>query len=254
MFNPCVIIPVYDHEHAIARVVAKLRADGFPIILVDDGSHEACARELERLAGSDPQITLQRSAQNQGKGSAVMTGLRIAFASGFSHALQIDADGQHTLTDAASFIDAARVEPTHLICGRPLFDDSIPAVRFYGRYLTHALVWLETLSFDIPDSMCGMRLYPLKTVIALIDDTKVGSRMDFDTDVLVQLHWRNVPMRWLGTRVSYPLDGVSHFRMFSDNLLMIALHARLLCGMVVRSPVLLWRKIARHLGQQRVTQ
>jgi glycosyltransferase involved in cell wall biosynthesis len=254
VFKPCVVIPVYDHEHAIARVVASLRADGLPIILVDDGSHEACARELERLSDADPQITLQRHAQNQGKGAAVMAGLRAAFAAGYTHALQIDADGQHTLTDAVCFIDAARAEPNLLVCGRPLFDDSIPAVRFYGRYLTHILVWLETLSFDIPDSMCGMRLYPLAPVVALIDNKKVGSRMDFDTEVLVHLHWRNVPMRWLGTRVLYPLDGVSHFRMYSDNLLMIALHARLLIGMVIRSPRLLWRKISRHIDQQRVTQ
>jgi hypothetical protein len=183
-----------------------------------------------------------------------MTGARAAFARGYSHALQVDADGQHTLADAARFIDAARALPCHLICGRPLFDDSIPAVRFYGRYLTHALVWLETLSFDIPDSMCGMRLYPLEPFIALIDATKIGSRMDFDTEVLVRLHWRKVPMQWLHTRVSYPLDGVSHFRMVGDNVLMIGLHIRLLLGMILRSPRLLWRKIARYADQHRVTQ
>jgi glycosyltransferase involved in cell wall biosynthesis len=254
VFNPCIVIPVYDHEHAIARVVASLRADGLPIILVDDGSHEGCARELDRLAAADPQITLQRHGHNQGKGCAVMTGARAAFARGYSHALQIDADGQHTLTDAVRFIDAARTFPGHLICGRPLFDDSIPAARFYGRYITHALVWLETLSFDIPDSMCGMRLYALEPFIALIEDTKIGSRMDFDTEVLVHLHWRNVPILWLHTRVSYPLDGVSHYRMIGDNVLMIGLHVRLLLGMVLRSPRLLWRKISRYADQHRVTQ
>jgi hypothetical protein len=116
------------------------------------------------------------------------------------------------------------------------------------------LVWLETLSFDIPDSMCGMRLYPLEPFIALIDATKIGSRMDFDTEVLVRLHWRKVPMQWLHTRVSYPLDGVSHFRMVGDNVLMIGLHIRLLLGMILRSPRLLWRKIARYADQHRVTQ
>jgi glycosyltransferase involved in cell wall biosynthesis len=254
VFNPCIVIPVYDHEHAIARVVVSLRADGLSIILVDDGSHAGCARELDRLAKSDPQLTLLRHTHNQGKGAAVMTGARAAFARGYSHILQIDADGQHTLADAARFIDVARDHPGHLICGRPLFDDSIPAARFYGRYLTHALVWLETLSFDIPDSMCGMRLYPLGQFVALIDATKIGSRMDFDTEVLVHLHWRNVPMQWLHTRVSYPLDGVSHYRMIGDNLRMAGLHVRLLLGMILRSPRLVWRKISRYAHQQRVTQ
>jgi len=132
-----------------------------------------------------------------------------------------------------------------VICGRPMFDASIPKARYYGRYLTHAMVWLETLSFDIIDSMCGFRLYPLKATLELADQQHIGPRMDFDSEIIVRLHWRQVPMRWLDTRVSYPIDGVSHFRMFLDNVRMTALHIRLTLGMVIRLPVLLWRKIVR---------
>src|SRR5690606_16019755 len=70
----------------------------------------------------------------------------------------------------------------------------------------------------------------------------VRSRMDFDTEILVRLHWRDVPMRWLKTRVHYPADGVSHFRLGLDNVLMVTLHVRLLCGMLIRLPLLLSRK------------
>ena len=66
------------------------------------------------------------------------------------------------------------------------------------------MVWLETLSFDIVDSMCGFRVYPLAPTLALLDRQRLGPRMDFDTEILVRLHWRDVPMRWLPTRVSYP--------------------------------------------------
>ena len=96
----------------------------------------------------------------------MIAGFSAAWQRGYSHALQIDADGQHALGDISTFIEEARRHPQALICGRPVFDRSMPAVRPYGRYLTHGLVWLNTLSFSIPDSMCGFRVYPLAPVIA----------------------------------------------------------------------------------------
>jgi glycosyltransferase involved in cell wall biosynthesis len=251
VFAVCVVIPVYDHEHAIGAVVSSIRAHGLPVLLVDDGCSPACAQELQRLSES-PEVTLLKHEVNRGKGAAVVTGLRAAARLGFTHAIQVDADGQHTLSDARRFVEAAREFPGAVICGRPVFDASIPKARFYGRYLTHGLVWLQTLSFDIIDSMCGFRLYPLAATLALLGRQHVGERMDFDTELLVRLHWREVPMRWLDTKVSYPLDGVSHFRMFLDNVRMTSLHIRLTCGMLIRLPMLLWRKVARPNAARRI--
>jgi glycosyltransferase involved in cell wall biosynthesis len=242
-FVPCAVIPVYNHEHAVGKVLQAVRAAGLPCVLVDDASSETCARELDRLSAADPQVSLVRLPRNLGKGGAVTAGLRAARQHGFTHALQIDADGQHALGDIARFIEEARAHPEALVCGKPVFDAAMPRARFYGRYLSHWMVWLNTLSFDIPDSMCGFRVYPLASVLKLLDTTRLGSRMDFDVEVLVRLHWRGQPMRWLNTRVSYPLDGVSHFRLVWDNVLMVRLQALLLVGMLVRLPLLLWRKL-----------
>lgn len=243
VFAPCVVIPVYNHEHAIATVVARVREHGLPIVLVDDGCNAGCAEVLSRLA-SQPEVFLVKHAENRGKGAAVCTGLLAAREHGFTHALQVDADGQHSLRDIPRFIDEARAHPDSLICGHPIFDSSIPKSRYYGRYLTHGLVWLETLSFDIIDSMCGFRLYPLAPVLDFLARQPVGSRMDFDTEILVRLHWRGVAMRWLPTQVTYPLDGVSHFRMYADNALMTWLHVRLVFGMLLRLPVIVARKFS----------
>jgi glycosyltransferase involved in cell wall biosynthesis len=243
-FAPCVVIPVYNHEHAIGAVVESVRTQGFPILLIDDGSNDECARELQRLERL-PEVSLLTHSVNRGKGAAVCTGIFAAQAQGYTHVVQIDADGQHTIADVRRFIDEARAHPHSVICGQPLFDASIPRARYYGRYLTHAMVWLETLSFEIVDSMCGFRVYPLRPTIALLQANSVGDRMDFDTEILVRLHWRDVPTRWLSTRVSYPLDGVSHFRMFFDNVRMTALHIRLTAGMLLRLPLLLGRKLGK---------
>lgn len=255
VFAACVVIPVFNHEHAIASVVDRVRVHGLPVILVDDGSDPACAHELQRLAKL-ADVTLLRHEFNRGKGVAVCTGLRAARQRGFTHAVQVDADGQHTLGDIRRFVEEARSYPGSLICGAPLFDADMPTSRRYGRPINHAMVWLETLSFDVVDSMCGFRVYPLAPTLGLLDSQRLGSRMNFDTEVLVRLHWRDVPMRWLPTRVYYPLDGVSHYRLFFDNVHAVGLHVRLFVEMLVRLPVLLWKKSlrtgeARHEEEKR---
>lgn len=242
-FVPCAVIPVYNHERAVGQVLAAVRAAGLPCVMVDDASNAECARELDRLAAADAEVSLVRLPMNLGKGGAVTAGLRAARERGFTHALQIDADGQHAMGDIVRFLEEGRAHPRSLICGQPMFDAAMPKGRFYGRYLTHVFVWLNTLSFDIRDSMCGFRVYPLAPVLKLLDEKHLGLRMDFDVEVLVRLHWRQVPMRWLPTRVSYPLDGVSHFRMVWDNVLMVRLQLKLLAGMLLRLPLLLWRKV-----------
>lgn len=244
VFAPCVVIPVYNHEHAIGAVASGIRAQSVPIVLVDDGCNAACAEVLQRLSAM-PDVLLVRHERNRGKGAAVSTGLHAARDRGYTHAVQIDADGQHCVADVSRFVEQARADPHAVICGRPIFDASIPHSRYYGRYLTHALVWLETLSFELIDTMCGFRVYPLDSTLALLGRSRIGTRMDFDTEVLVRLHWRGVRTRWLATPVRYPLDGVSHYRLFFDNARMTSLHVRLIAGMLVRLPVLLWRKATR---------
>jgi len=239
----CAVVPVYNHERAVAGTLAGLRAHDLPVILVDDGSGETCAAELRRLAAADPGVRLVCLRQNQGKGGAVMAGLAAAAEAGFTHALQIDADGQHDPADLPKFMAAAAAEPGALICGEPRFDASIPRHRLYLRYLTHAMVWLNTLSFDIPDSMCGLRVYPLAVVLPAIEADRPGRRMDFDIEILVRLHWRGAAMRWIPARVRYPQDGVSHFRLVKDNWLITLMHTRLFLGMLRRLPMLLARRV-----------
>jgi glycosyltransferase involved in cell wall biosynthesis len=241
MHNPCAIIPVYNHELAVPKVVAELLQAKLPCVLVDDASSPACATVLETLA-TQPEVFLLKLPVNQGKGGAVMAGLREAARLGFSHALQVDADGQHDLQDVARFLEASRQHPHALICGYPQYDASVPKGRLYARYLTHVWVWINSLSLQIPDSMCGFRVYPLLAVLPLIDSVRLGKRMDFDPEILVRLAWRNQPMQWLPTRVHYPQDGLSHFRLVHDNALISAMHARLFFGMLMRLPLILWRR------------
>lgn len=241
-FRPCALIPVYNHERPLPGVVSALREAGLPCLLVDDGSSPACAAVLDQLA-EQAQVHLLRLPLNQGKGGAVMAGLREAARLGYSHALQVDADGQHDLNSLGDFLSTARAHPLALVCGYPQYDASVPKSRLYARYLTHVWVWINCLSLQIRDSMCGFRIYPLPATLALLDSARIGTRMDFDTEILVRLAWREQPMHWLPTRVHYPADGLSHFRLWHDNLLISRMHARLFFGMLLRAPRILWRRL-----------
>ncbi|MBC8118527.1 MAG: glycosyltransferase family 2 protein [Burkholderiaceae bacterium] len=244
-FRVCVVVPVYDHHEALPRLVDALHAGGLTCWLVDDGSHPPCAHVIEELSSRHPQwLRRVRLARNQGKGAAFFAGLRAAQAEGFTHAVQIDADLQHDPSEIGKFVDAARRRPDAVINGVPQYDASVPAIRLHGRRITTVLVWLHTLSRQIADAMCGFRLYPIDAAIAVDDRERIGHRMEFDSEVIVRLFWAGTPVVNVPTPVTYPVDGVSHFRMVRDNLRMARTHCRLFAGMLMRLPRLLPRRLA----------
>lgn len=242
LYKLCALIPVYNHGATVSIVVDSVLAQGLNVILIDDGSDSACKAILENISRERNALLLRRP-RNGGKGAAVLDGLHTAAKQGYSHALQIDADGQHALHDIAHFSAVSREQPEALICGAPIYGDDAPRARLYGRWLTRIWVWINTLSLDIPDAMCGFRIYPLNRTLSIVDGASVGQRMDFDISIIVHLHWKRVPMVWLPTRVSYPQNGVSHFNGLRDNLLISREHARLFFGMLWRAPCLLTHRL-----------
>jgi predicted LPLAT superfamily acyltransferase len=240
--QPCLLIPIYNHWRSIRATVERLAVYGLPIYVVDDGSDLQTQETLAALAADYALVRLFRLPQNEGKGAAVMRGMRAARQAGFTHALQIDADGQHDTADVPRFLAAGAASPAAVVCGRPIYDASVPKGRLYGRYVTHFWVCVETLGLSVSDSMCGFRLYPLAPTCALIDRVRIPTRMDFDTDIFVRLIWAGLDSVNVDTRVIYPPDGLSHFDMLRDNLRISGMHTRLTFGMLPRLPVLLWRK------------
>ncbi|MCP4325680.1 MAG: glycosyltransferase family 2 protein [Alteromonadales bacterium] len=237
------VIPNYNHHLVIADTIKALVAFGLPIILVDDGSNEETQQVLADIDSYFHQVTLIRREKNGGKGAAVQTGLAAAYQAGWSHALQVDADGQHDLSDVDRMLKLSISHPKALLSGRPIYDDSISKGRYYGRFITHFWVYLETLSTDIKDSMCGFRVYPLAAYNQLSQSSSLGNKMDFDIEVMVKLHWQGVPMRFVETKVHYPENGLSHFNVFDDNVLISLMHTRLFFGMLWRLPKLILRKL-----------
>ncbi|HLJ62540.1 MAG TPA: glycosyltransferase, partial [Stellaceae bacterium] len=236
-FQPCAIIPSRNHHLAMGGIVDHLVAAGMPVFIIDDASDEPARTRLAQLADAARGVRLYRFPTRQGKGGAVVKGFELGREAGFTHALQIDADGQHDLAAAASFLERGRANPEAVILGQPVYDTSIPFIRRWGRWLTHLLVMIETLSPRFLDSMCGFRLYPLAAVASLLATERVGTRMDFDTEILVRLLWRGVKPVTLPVRVTYPPGNLSNFHPLSDNWRMTRMHVRLLWGRLTRGIV-----------------
>jgi glycosyltransferase involved in cell wall biosynthesis len=241
----CIVIPFYNHGGAIAQVIESLQPFNLPCFIVDDGSDQAAKQALQRAVAtaSKQRITVLTLPHNLGKGGAVMAGCDAALAAGFTHAVQIDADGQHRASEVTRLLDAAQRQPEALISGQAVYDESVPRGRLYGRYITHVWVWINTLSLDIKDSMCGLRVYPLASTCAIWRRTRLSKRMAFDTEIMVRMHWAGVPIVSLPTPVTYPADGVSHFKAVLDNVHISGMHARLFVGMLLRLPLLLARRV-----------
>jgi len=230
-FKCCAVVPSFNHSEMVSQLVERLRELNLPVLIIDDGSHEPGRAALAALNDPSNEVSVHRIAVNQGKGAAVMRGFEIARAAGFTHALQVDADGQIDLTKLDEFIALAEQHPDALIAGQPVYDETAPLARRLGRIVTHFWVGVETLTFKPPDTMCGLRLYPLEKVAKVQAKHRLGWRMDFDIEIVVRLIWEGVPVRFLPVRVFYPDSNISNFDLIRDNWQITLLHTRLVLEM-----------------------
>jgi glycosyltransferase involved in cell wall biosynthesis len=233
--NACVLIPIFDHGETIGAVLEGLAPLGLPCLVVNDGSGHETTEALSALAARLPWVQIEHLPVNRGRGAALRHGYRAASARGFSHAVQLDADGQHDPDDVGALLDAAERQPTALVLGDPRFDETAPRSRLYGRRLSQVIVWGYTGSFAVHDPLCGFRCFPLAATLAVLDRHRFGDRMDFDPEIVVRLAWAGLPIVNVPVRVRYFAQGRSHFRLVRDNARITATYGRLLLARISRA-------------------
>jgi hypothetical protein len=234
----CLLVPIFDHGETIEGVLEGLAPLGLPCLVVNDGSGPQTTAVLSGLAARFPWVELAHLAVNRGRGAALRHGYRAAHRRGFSHVVQLDADGQHDPSEVGALLAAAERDPGALVLGEPRFDESAPRSRLYGRRLSQLIVWGYTGSFAVGDPLCGFRCFPLAPTVALLDRYRFGDRMDFDPEIVVRLAWDGVPIVNVPVRVRYFAQGRSHFRLVRDNVLIAATYGRLLLAGIGRVRVL----------------
>lgn len=244
----CLLIPHYEHARAIGPLLERLARFELPCIVVDDGSGEAARATLRELEAKLPWVEVVWRDENGGQGAAKRTGYRHALAAGYTHSLELDADGQHDTNDIPRFLERMRSHPSAAVLGKPEFGPEAPRARLWGRQLSRGLVWLACGSLTVRDPLCGFRGLPLAEAVRVVDCAHTGNRMSFDPEFAVRLFRAGLPILTIPTRVSYPTDGVSHFDMVRDNLRLAGTYARLLAELPLAAPrIVLARLRARRL-------
>ncbi len=242
-----VLIPSYNTGHKLEPTVRNALAEWSPVWVVIDGSSDGSDRALDPLQAEFPEdFRLIRLPRNQGKGGAVLAGLRQAIQAGFTHVLTMDADGQHDPASIQPFMEASRRQPEALVLGSPRFDDSAPCERLIGRRIANFFANLETLGGGIGDCLFGFRVYPAAGLLEVLESTRWARRFDFDPEAAVRLVWRGHSVVNLPTPCRYfkaSEGGISHFNYLRDNLLLIWMYYRLMAGLILRLPRLILRRL-----------
>lgn len=205
-----VIVPTYNNERTLKRVLDGVLEYTHSIIVVNDGSTDSTSEILKNY----PQIIQIHLPENKGKGNALAIAFGVAREKGFKNAITIDSDGQHYPDDIPTFIEALKTaeEPVLLIGNRNMNQDGIPKKSSFGNRFSNFWFWFET-GIKLEDTQSGYRLYPL-THIPKKFYTK---KFEFEIEVIVRAAWKGVKVKNIPVKVLYDMnERVSHFRPFRD--------------------------------------
>ena len=206
----CVLIPTYNNEKTLRRVIDGVLEYTQNIIIVNDGSTDSTSEILKTY----PQLIVLNLPENKGKGNALKIGFRKARDLGFHHTITIDSDGQHYSDDIAVFVEAllAENEDVLLIGNRNMSQDGIPKKSSFGNRFSNFWFWFET-GIKLEDTQSGYRLYPLNK----IPKKYFTPKFEFEIEIIVRTAWKNIPVKNVPVKVLYdPSERVSHFRPFKD--------------------------------------
>ncbi len=206
----CVLIPTYNNEKTLKRVIDGVLDYTEDIIVVNDGSTDS-TKEILRSCSHIEVIDLP---ENKGKGNGLKTGFRKAKELGYHYAITIDSDGQHYPDDIPVFVEALlnEKEDVLLIGNRNMSQDGIPKKSSFGNRFSNFWFWFET-GIKLEDTQSGYRLYPLHK----IPKKYFTPKFEFEIEIIVRTAWRHVPVKNVPVKVLYdPAERVSHFRPFKD--------------------------------------
>ncbi|WP_394666153.1 DUF2062 domain-containing protein [uncultured Chryseobacterium sp.] len=206
----CVLIPTYNNEKTLKRVIDGVLDYTEDIIVVNDGSTDS-TKEILR---SYSQIEVIDLPENKGKGNGLKIGFRKAKELGYDYAITIDSDGQHYPDDIPVFVEALlnEKEDVLLIGNRNMSQDGIPKKSSFGNRFSNFWFWFET-GIKLEDTQSGYRLYPLHK----IPKKYFTPKFEFEIEIIVRTAWRHIPVKNVPVKVLYdPAERVSHFRPFKD--------------------------------------
>jgi len=208
----CVIIPTYNNERTLKRVIDGVLEITDDLIVINDGATDSTSRILKKYTD----ITQIYLPKNKGKGNALRVGFKKAEELGYEFSITIDSDGQHYPEDIAVFVNQLEFETNKnilLIGSRNMNQEAVPGGSSFGNKFSNFWYKVET-SIQLKDTQSGFRLYPLKELNKIKFYT---SKFEFEIENIVKAAWKGIIVKNVPVKVLYDeQERVSHFRPFKD--------------------------------------
>ena len=225
-----VLIPSFNTGPILEKVV-KAAVEAHPHIkLLIDGSTDGSFQHLKSLEANYPEFELIHYEKNCGKGATLLKGAIKAKEDGYTHVVSMDSDGQHPASFLPNLVQTASNNPSSIIMGNPVFDETVPEIRLQGRKLTIGMTDFESGWVGLGDTLYGFRCYPVDGFLKAFSRTHFARGYDFDPEIAVRMFWAGsnpiqipIPVRYLTEEEG----GVSHFHYLRDNVKLTFLHFRL---------------------------
>lgn len=190
----CILIPTYNEEKTIKKVIEQIKRTSYNFIVMDDGSTDKTWNEIKKRTTTHQRL---KGCVNNGRGHAIKYGASWAKTNEFTHVLIMDSDGQHLMSDIPIFLECLKNHPnTAIIIGNRLLNRlNMPLIRYYTNLFMSKVISL-IIGQKVSDSQCGMKLVNLKAFKKL---SLKCNRFDFDTELLLEvgknkLEIKNVPI------------------------------------------------------------
>ena len=241
-YKLCIIIPTYNNAKTVVYVINQVMNYCEKVIVVNDGSNDNTGELLKQCQELTSVVTLPK---NKGKGKALVMGFREAMRLGFTHAITIDADGQHFADDIDKFKKFLINGFNGIVVGaRNLKENNMPGKSTFANKFSNFWFRLQT-GINLPDTQTGFRLYTLSSIRGL---RWITSRYEAELELLVFAAWAGVDLKSVPVKVYYPPveERVTHFRPAYDFTRISILNTFLCIGAIFYGyPRLLFRKIKR---------
>ena len=205
----CVLIPAYNEEKNIERVVRAVRERGYPVLVIDDGSTDGSKSIIASLG-----VHAILSPVNEGKGASLRKGLQWFLGErSYQAVILMDGDGQHSPDELDAFWNALN-EGADVVVGNRLWKPhGMPPVRLATNRI---MSWLLSRAAGqrIPDTQCGYRALTRRAAAGLSLGT---DRFETESEILLDAASSGLKVHSIPVSSLYR-DEVSHIRPLRDTV------------------------------------
>lgn len=212
MKNRIALIPSYEPDDALLKVVNELLENSFVVVVVNDGSSEQYNEIFNQLPKEVHYLAYE---VNQGKGHALKHGfsyIKDHFDSD-SIIVTLDSDGQHRVSDAMKICDVCE-ENNGIVLGSRYFGKGTPRKSRFGNFMAR-MTFLISTRHKIYDTQTGLRAFDYSLLERLIGIK--GERYEYEMNVLLDAVRHNIPLKEERIETIYINDNAgTHYNPFKD--------------------------------------